>query len=111
MKLLAAVQLFKGCSDRSRLRILNALSQAGRLTGTELADLLRLPRSTVARHLRYLYRSRLVVTVRRRGETRYGLRAEAEPLHRDVIRIIARRARRLEGVSKDNAGLARCRKS
>ena len=106
MKLLAAVQLFRGLADPTRVRILNALAQAGAMTGTELSALLKLPRSTVARHLRYLYRSRLVTTRRGHGETRYGLRTEDEPIHRDVVRMIARRLLAIDGLSKDAHRLA-----
>ena len=105
MKLLAAVQLFRGLADPTRVRILNVLAHIKRMTGTELADLLRLPRSTVARHLRYLYRSRLVTTERGRGETRYGLRTENEPIHVDVLNMIRLHASQIDGLSKDNRRL------
>ena len=101
----AAMSLFRGLADRVRLRILNAISQNGAMTGTELSAALKLPRSTVARHLRYLYRSRLVTTAHSRGETRYGLRTETEPIHRRVVTMITRELRDVEGVEKDNQRL------
>ncbi len=110
MKLLAAAQLFRGLSDGTRLRILNALAAVGRMSGTELAELLLVPRARVARHLRYLYRSRLVTTHRHGSETRYGLREEDEAIHRIVVRLIRQRIANLEGLSKDNSKLKALRR-
>ena len=105
MRLLPAVQLFKGLCDRTRLRVLNALAQVGGLTATELADLLERPRSTVARHLHYLYRCRLVTVEHKANEAFYALRTEDDPLHIDVVRLIRRRLTQLEGIGKDNRKL------
>jgi len=105
MKLLSAVQLFRGLCDRTRVRILNVMAQAGGLTATDLADLLERPRSTVARHLRYLYRCRLVTVEHKANEVFYALRTEDDPLHNDVVRLIRRRLIQIEGVEKDNRRL------
>ncbi len=107
MKLLAAAQLFRGLSDGTRLRILNALAQADKMSGTQLADLLRVPRARVARHLRYLYRSRLVITERRGAETRYAIRTEHEAIHLAVSRILSGLLSDIEGLAKDNEKLRR----
>lgn len=105
MKLLAAVQLFRGLADRTRVRILNVLAQTTQMTGTDMAHLLKLPRSTVARHLRYLYRSRLVTTEHRHGETRYALRTEDEAIHAAVLGVIVHDLAKMEGLAKDNQKL------
>jgi len=109
MKLYAAAQLFRGLADPTRLRILNVLAQAGKMNGSVIADLLVVPRARVARHLRYLYRSRLVVTERRNRETLYGLRSEDDPVHRAVRRMTDRLLIGLDGMGKDNQKVRRTR--
>ena len=110
MKLTAAAQLFRGLSDRTRIRILNALAQAPKLTGTNLADLLRRPRSTVVRHLKYLYRSHLLSIEHSANEVLYALRNPEDPFVRHVLRHVVRRLSRLEGVEKDNRSLKSLRR-
>ena len=109
MKLYAAAQLFRGLADPTRVRILNVLAQTGKMNGSAIADLLAVPRARVARHLRYLYRSRLVVTERHNRETLYGLRSENDPVHRAVRGITDRLMAGLQGMSKDNQKLRRVR--
>ena len=111
MKLGATAQLFKGLADRVRLRVLNAIAQTNEITGTQLAGVLRLPRSTVARHLRYLYRSRLVTTRHSHGEAHYALRREAEAIHDKVTDIIIHDLPGIEGLTRDNHRLAALRRT
>ena len=59
MRLVKAAQLFKALADRTRLRMLFLL-KANDLTGTELADLLRVPRGRSTRHFAYLPKSHRV---------------------------------------------------
>ncbi len=106
MKLMACVQLFRGLADATRVRILNVLTQARELNGTEIADLLRVPRARVARHLRYLYRSRLVTTRRKGPETFYGVRVERnEPIHVAISGMIGENVKHLEGLERDNEAI------
>ena len=106
MKLVAAVQMFKGLGDRTRLRILNLLT-AGERTGTEIADTLRVPRGRVARHLRYLYKSRLV-SVRHEGvEAYYSLRSASESLRRMVMDSIVPALRQIDRLPEDVRRLKR----
>jgi len=111
MKLTAGAQLFRGISDRTRIRILNALAQVPKLTGTNLADLLRRPRSTVVRHLKYLYRSHLLSIEHSSNEALYALRNPDDPFVRDVMRYVVRRLSRLDGLEKDNRVLKSFRRA
>jgi len=92
MKLITAAQLFKGFGDQTRLRILNLLHN-GEMTGTEIAQTLKVPRGRVARHMRYLYKSWLVTTRRKWRETYYSLRPSDYRLHeamrRQIIPLLA----------------------
>jgi len=101
MKLTTAAQLFKGLADRTRLRILNVLIQAGPMSGTGLADLLLVPRARVARHLRYLHKSRLVAVARRGREASYGVSAEGDAIHKGILRTVQGVLPGLDGMSKD----------
>lgn len=47
-------RIFKGLSDETRLRILALLLTEGELRVTDIAAALRLPQSTVSRHLAFL---------------------------------------------------------
>ena len=52
--------LFRACSDRTRLRILNLLRD-GELCVCHIVDVLDVPQPTASRHLAYLRRARLVM--------------------------------------------------
>ncbi len=57
--------VFRACSDRTRLRILNLLRD-GELCVCHIVDVLEVPQPTASRHLAYLRRARLV-TARKEG--------------------------------------------
>jgi ArsR family transcriptional regulator len=54
------VQIFKGLADEVRLRILSLLLTEGELCVCDIIAALRLPQSTISRHLAYLRKSGLV---------------------------------------------------
>ena len=76
--------LFRGFADPVRIRILNVLV-AGELCVCDLVELLRLPQSTVSRHLRYLHRAGLVEVTRDWKYAHYRLAAAALPVHRTLL--------------------------
>ena len=76
--------LFRGFADPVRLRVLNVLV-AGELCVCDLVDLLRLPQSTVSRHLRYLHRAGLVEVTREWKFAHYRLAEPALPVHRTLL--------------------------
>lgn len=76
--------LFRGFADPTRIRILNILV-AGELCVCDLVELLKLPQSTVSRHLKYLHRSRLVDVDREWKYAHYRLADPLLPIHRTLI--------------------------
>lgn len=83
MKQLA--QTFKALSDETRLRILALLTQ-GELCVCDLMAVLKLPQSTVSRHLAYL-RHTDIITDRREGVwMHYSLNRQLKIIHEDTWR-------------------------
>jgi len=106
MRLVAAAQMFRALGDRTRLRILNLLNRR-ECTGTELADVLRVPRGRVARHLRYLHKSQMVSTRHTGGEAYYRLRPGTERLRQSLVRRIIPQLSDIDGLNADLTRLAR----
>jgi len=79
--------LFKGFAEPTRLRILNLLA-AGELCVCDIVTLLRLPQSTVSRHLGYLLRSELVEVTREWKFAHYRLAAPTNPIHRNLLNCV-----------------------
>jgi ArsR family transcriptional regulator len=75
--------LFKGFADPIRLRILNTLA-AGELCVCDLVDILRLPQSSVSRHLAYLRRAKLVEATREGKFAHYRLAEPGDVVHRTL---------------------------
>jgi ArsR family transcriptional regulator, arsenate/arsenite/antimonite-responsive transcriptional repressor len=100
MRLVKTVQMFKALADRTRLRILNLLT-VRELTGTEIADALRLPRSTIARHLRYLYRSQWILPRHDANEAHYSIRPDKDQLARQLVDSALAVVRGVEGMAQD----------
>lgn len=79
--------LFRGFADPTRLRILNLLV-AGELCVCDLVALLRLPQSTVSRHLSYLHRAGLVESTRVWKYAHYRLARPVRSVHRTLINCV-----------------------
>lgn len=75
--------LFRGFADPTRIRILNLLA-AGELCVCDIVEILKMPQSTVSRHLGYLLRSELVEVSRRWKFAHYRLADPANPVHRNL---------------------------
>ncbi|HLG05894.1 MAG TPA: metalloregulator ArsR/SmtB family transcription factor [Gemmatimonadales bacterium] len=75
--------LFQGFADPIRIRILNLLA-AGELCVCDIGDILKLPQSTVSRHLAYLRRAGVVEAERAGKFTRYRLAEPRNAVHRDL---------------------------
>ncbi len=81
--------LFRALADRTRLRIVNLLAR-GTLCVCDLQRILRLPQSSISRHLALL-RSAGLIRDRRDGmRTFYALTAWDTPLARGVLAAIRR---------------------
>jgi ArsR family transcriptional regulator len=76
--------LFRGFADPTRLRILNVLA-AGELCVCDMVAILRLPQSTVSRHLSYLRRSELVEVERGAKLDHYRLASPSLPVHATLL--------------------------
>ena len=94
--------LFRGFADPTRLRLLNVLT-AGELCVCDLVELLRLPQSTVSRHLRYLHRAGLVEVTRDWKFAHYRLAEPTLPVHRTLLRCVRTCFRGLPELDRERA--------
>jgi ArsR family transcriptional regulator len=76
--------LFRGFADPTRIRILNLLV-AGELCVCDLVELLKLPQSTISRHLRYLHRAGLVEVDREWKFAHYRLAEPTLSVHETLL--------------------------
>ena len=79
--------LFSGFADPVRLRLLNLLA-AGELCVSDLSEILRLPQSSVSRHLATLRRARLVETTRAGKFAHYRLSEPRSAVHRNLLNCV-----------------------
>lgn len=104
-------QIFKALSDPIRLRIVLLLQSEGELCVCDLMAILKLPQSTVSRHLAYLRRS-CWVDIRRQGVWMYyQLSRESCQMCRELLDILLRHATDLPEAATDRsavAGLVKC---
>ncbi len=94
----APLDLFRALADDVRLRLLNAVLMA-ELSVAELVDVLRLPQSTVSRHLKPLREAGLVET-RREGTSVYYRRGNALE-DRELAAMLERRLGDLTSAKRD----------
>ncbi len=100
------IHLYKALSDETRLRLLALLGQ-GELCVCDLVAVLRLPQSTVSRHLALL-KGAGWVTDRRQGVWMfYRLAGEGMPLRLSLERAILDHLAALEVVNQDRERLVR----
>ncbi len=99
-----SLTLLKALSDRARLRIVRAISQA-ELSVAELVGVLGLPQSTVSRHLKPLRDAGLLDT-RRDGTSIFYRRGAAftDPV---LARFVDEQVRKVEYVAEDRASVRR----
>jgi ArsR family transcriptional regulator len=79
--------LFKGFADPSRIRILNLLA-AGELCVCDIVDILKLPQSTISRHLAYLLRVELVTVSREWKFAHYRLADPTSSVHQTLVECL-----------------------
>ncbi|MBI4804765.1 MAG: winged helix-turn-helix transcriptional regulator [Desulfovibrio sp.] len=82
-------QLFKALTDETRLRIVNLLSQ-GELCVCDLTHALKMPQSTVSRHLAHLKNAGIVIDRRCKTWAYYRITDDALPFTRDILSCLAR---------------------
>lgn len=100
-------QIFKALSDPIRLRIVLLLQSEGELCVCDLIAVLKLPQSTVSRHLAYLKRS-CWVDIRRQGVWMYyQLSKESCQMCRELLDILLSHTACLPEAKADRAALIR----
>jgi ArsR family transcriptional regulator len=99
-------QTLKALSDPVRLRIILLLQAEGELCVCDLMAVLKLPQSTVSRHLAYLKRS-CWVDIRRQGVwMHYTLSKESCDICNDLLLILKQHASNLPEAIADRKALA-----
>lgn len=97
-------QTIKALSDPIRLRIIMLLQAEGELCVCDLMAVLKLPQSTVSRHLAYLKRSCWIETRRQGVWMYYQLSRESCTICQEMLQILKLHASNLdESVSDRNA--------
>lgn len=99
-------QTLKALSDPIRLRIILLLQSEGELCVCDLMAVLKLPQSTVSRHLAYLKRSCWVETRREGVWMYYQLSRESCQICTDMLDSLSRHAVNLPEALSDRAVLA-----
>lgn len=99
-------QTFKALADPIRLRIVLLLQAEGELCVCDLMAVLKLPQSTVSRHLAYLKRS-CWVDIRRQGLwMHYSLSKESCAICNELLQILKKHAGFLPEAELDRTALA-----
>ena len=101
----------KALSDPIRLRIIMLLLAEGELCVCDIMAVLKLPQSTVSRHLAYLKRSCWVDTRRQGVWMYYKLSSGSCAICQEVLQTLKRHAGGLPEIDADRAALAAFRNS
>ena len=104
-------QTLKALSDPIRLRIILLLQAEGELCVCDLMAVLKLPQSTVSRHLAYLKRSCWVDTRREGVWMHYSLSRESCAICRELLQSLKKHAATLPEAASDRTALAIFRKN
>lgn len=99
-------QTLKALSDPIRLRIILLLQAEGELCVCDLIEVLKLPQSTISRHLAYLKRSCWVDTRREGIWMYYTLSTESCAICREMLVTLKKHADSLPESSSDRSALA-----
>ena len=99
-------QTIKALSDPIRLRIVLLLQSEGELCVCDLMAVLKLPQSTVSRHLAYLKRSCWVDTRREGVWMHYQLSRESCTICQDMLTTLKTHVSKLPEATADRIALA-----
>ena len=99
-------QTIKALSDPIRLRIVLLLQAEGELCVCDLMAVLKLPQSTISRHLAYLKRSCWVDTRRQGVWMHYTLSRESCLICQELLLILKLHARDLPEAASDRSVLS-----
>jgi len=103
-------QTLKALSDPIRLRIVLLLQAEGELCVCDLMEVLKLPQSTISRHLAYLKRSCWVDTRREGVWMYYTLSHESCNICREMLVTLKKHAASLPDALSDRSALAAFKK-
>jgi ArsR family transcriptional regulator, arsenate/arsenite/antimonite-responsive transcriptional repressor len=98
-------QIFKCLSDPIRLRILLLLQTEGELCVCDLMAVLKLPQSTVSRHLAYLKRSGWLDDRRDGVWMHYTISRDINLLSADLLDLLKRHSPDSDQISRDHESL------
>ncbi len=98
-------QLFKAFADPTRLRILNLLREND-LCVCNLIEVLKLPQSTISRHLAYLKRMGLVETWEEGTWNHYRLAKPVRKLHQALLACLGQCLGEVPQLRQDKQKLA-----
>ncbi|HIJ95926.1 MAG TPA: metalloregulator ArsR/SmtB family transcription factor [Desulfuromonadales bacterium] len=99
-------QILKALSDPVRLRIILLLHAEGELCVCDLMAVLKLPQSTVSRHLAYLKKSCWVDTRREGVWMHYQLSRESCQMCRELLETLKKNVSNLPEALSDRKSLA-----
>jgi ArsR family transcriptional regulator len=99
-------QTLKTLSDPIRLRIILLLQAEGELCVCDLISVLKLPQSTVSRHLAYLKRSCWVDSRRQGLWMYYTLSRESCTICKELLQTLQQHASNLPEAASDRTALA-----
>lgn len=99
-------QTIKALSDPIRLRIVLLLQAEGELCVCDLISVLKLPQSTVSRHLAYLKRSCWVDTRREGVWMHYTLSQESCNICKELLQTLKQHAGNLPEAESDRSTLS-----
>lgn len=102
--------LFKALADETRLRILALLLEEQELCVCDIIAALKLPQSTVSRHLAYLRKSGLVNDRRSGLWMYYSIAGATDTFHEELIGFLKRHLAAFSATAADRARMESCGK-
>ena len=96
---------FKALADETRLRILALLLTQEELCVCDLIAALKLPQSTVSRHLAYLRKNGLVIDRRCGNWMYYSIMGQGNAFQSELLELIRSHAARFPSTTADRACL------
>jgi ArsR family transcriptional regulator, arsenate/arsenite/antimonite-responsive transcriptional repressor len=81
-------QIFKACSDESRLRILHLIYQNNEMCISDLEQVLEFTQTKTSRHLQYLKNSGILVTKKYNQWVFYSLKDEVQDIIKQLFQFL-----------------------
>jgi ArsR family transcriptional regulator, arsenate/arsenite/antimonite-responsive transcriptional repressor len=81
-------QIFKACSDESRLRILHLIYQNNQMCISDLEQILEFTQTKTSRHLQYLKNSGILVSKKYNQWVFYSLKEEVQDIIKQLFQFL-----------------------